>query len=607
MNTTSKHLGRLIILATMLVLPIQASTSIPASPPTPLPWERGEERGEGEGGAWVKLEVQRLPDMNVPRSGHATYCVNGEIVVMGGHTSGFVPTPTAEYYADGKWHTMPMTYRHDQGFSLLLSSGKILIGGGHEQDLGIGQTYSVETYDPAAHRFEGFGCLDTKRCFADAVELDSGRVVITGNWYHDDDIEIFDDDTHFSHLKDVSTQRSCPRIFRTAKDDALIFSRFDNKGAYSDSIIVDCLSGGTIDVPLFREWHPNWDLPSCERSATAFIGDESQDYYAYLLPVVRSVPFASPPSSPLSSPPSREGLGVGLAIALIHGTTFSLLPTDRPVPQVTPWDSIRYVNNFIADREAGRAYLLGFGTERLYVLAVDYGQASPERPAHLTCYYTDPLESLPTRNEPALTAEGNLILAGGFVKNNFNPTASVLVLPVGQPVASARQTSSARLWYFLLAAVSAFGLYLILNYIYRRRRSQPQQSDETDEADEPQAVSSDNQELMQRIRHLMEEEQLYLNSNLKLSDIAVLLHVNRTYLSDCIKASGNGSFSQFINTYRIDYAKSLLRSNPETKISALYIKAGFANETTFFRTFKALTGMTPREYVATIDLQNHKC
>ena len=61
----------------------------------------------------------------------------------------------------------------------MLKSGKVLIAGGHEKSLGIGQTFPVEFYDPQTHTFEGYGCLDVKRTMAEAVEMDSGHVVIT--------------------------------------------------------------------------------------------------------------------------------------------------------------------------------------------------------------------------------------------------------------------------------------------------------------------------------------------------------------------------------------------------------------------------------------------
>ena len=49
----------------------------------------------------VKLEVVRMPDLNVPRIGHSVFMVNGEPTVVGGHTTSFVPTTTAEYFRDG--------------------------------------------------------------------------------------------------------------------------------------------------------------------------------------------------------------------------------------------------------------------------------------------------------------------------------------------------------------------------------------------------------------------------------------------------------------------------------------------------------------------------
>ena len=49
-----------------------------------------------------RIDVERLPDMNVPRTGHAAFWLNGELTVFGGHTNGFVPTPTAEYFRNGR-------------------------------------------------------------------------------------------------------------------------------------------------------------------------------------------------------------------------------------------------------------------------------------------------------------------------------------------------------------------------------------------------------------------------------------------------------------------------------------------------------------------------
>ena len=69
----------------------------------------------------VKLEAERLPDLNVPRCGHSIVVANDEVTVIGGHTTNFKPTPTAEYFKDGEWHLVETAFTHDDGFALPLS------------------------------------------------------------------------------------------------------------------------------------------------------------------------------------------------------------------------------------------------------------------------------------------------------------------------------------------------------------------------------------------------------------------------------------------------------------------------------------------------------
>jgi YesN/AraC family two-component response regulator len=99
----------------------------------------------------------------------------------------------------------------------------------------------------------------------------------------------------------------------------------------------------------------------------------------------------------------------------------------------------------------------------------------------------------------------------------------------------------------------------------------------------------------------MESEQLFKNSELKVADVATQLCTNGRYVSDCINQQEGISFSQFVNGYRIDYAKKLLKEHPDMKTAAIAYECGFANETSFFRTFKNLTGMTPREWLNETD------
>ena len=80
----------------------------------------------------VHIEIEHLPNLNVARCGHTTILAGNEPLVVGGHTTGFVPTPTAEYYRDGQWHLLTTVYTHDEGFAIPMRNGQVLIAGGQD-------------------------------------------------------------------------------------------------------------------------------------------------------------------------------------------------------------------------------------------------------------------------------------------------------------------------------------------------------------------------------------------------------------------------------------------------------------------------------------------
>lgn len=103
---------------------------------------------------------------------------------------------------------------------------------------------------------------------------------------------------------------------------------------------------------------------------------------------------------------------------------------------------------------------------------------------------------------------------------------------------------------------------------------------------------------MEQIHQAMVEQKLYLNYDLKLTDVAALLDTTPRNIAEYIRECENCSFTQLVNNYRIEHAKCLLVEQPDKKLMNVAIESGFANETSFFRTFKSVTGMTPREWTA---------
>lgn len=516
----------------------------------------------------VKIQAERLTDLNIPRSGHVTLMLSGEPTVIGGHTEGFIPTPTAEYYSDGRWHLLQMVYAHDAAITVPLHSGQVLIAGGFEKHLGIGQTFTVEMYDPALHRFRGFGCLERKRASAAGIEMPDGKVYITGNWYHDDGVELYDGRPQLSFVKSVAVSRNKPHLLRLSADDLLILAGNDVHGDTLRPVIAERLLGDTLHIPLFDEWHLFF-MDMAHHCDDSFIGDVQQGQYAYLLPV-------------------RNDAGQ-VAIVHVQGTRFSLLPTACPIPVQSQWGPITYYSSVIVDRQVERAYLFGRDTTcRQYVLCLEYAHLA-EQAIPLTLYYTDPIPDVGA--QPMLLDNGDFMLAGGInwiTNNNYSPSPAVYLLPLGGHHEAAAAHGAGSVW--LVVAVLVVLLVIAVCLVYRHRHRKP--------ASLVERVSTDSAQLMQRLCAWMEQQRPYLKSDLKLSDAAEALESSPRAISESIRTERDSSFPMFVNAYRIEYARQLLRDHPDKKLSTVYLESGFANETSFFRTFKTFTGMSPKEWMA---------
>lgn len=105
--------------------------------------------------------------------------------------------------------------------------------------------------------------------------------------------------------------------------------------------------------------------------------------------------------------------------------------------------------------------------------------------------------------------------------------------------------------------------------------------------------------LYAHLRALMERERQYLDPNLTLKTVADLLGTNTKYLSQVVNNQAGCNFQQFINTYRVEEAKSKITSDDYNNLTlygiALY--CGFKNKSTFYKVFKEFLNMTPREYL----------
>jgi AraC-like DNA-binding protein len=102
--------------------------------------------------------------------------------------------------------------------------------------------------------------------------------------------------------------------------------------------------------------------------------------------------------------------------------------------------------------------------------------------------------------------------------------------------------------------------------------------------------------------NLVEDEKLYLNSELKYSEVASRLGISARYLTEVLSRELGKSFSDFVNEYRVKEVQQRIQNN-ETKDLTLYaiaLDSGFNSKSSFNRVFKKHTGCTPSEFVTQI-------
>ena len=110
--------------------------------------------------------------------------------------------------------------------------------------------------------------------------------------------------------------------------------------------------------------------------------------------------------------------------------------------------------------------------------------------------------------------------------------------------------------------------------------------------------------LQAQITRLLEEDQIFRNCDLRITDISRTLNTNRTYISNIINTDFNCSFCDLINHYRVNYSKQLLLHQNAYILEYVSNESGFASVNSFLRAFKKETGITPGQFRK--QLQNSK-
>ena len=100
------------------------------------------------------------------------------------------------------------------------------------------------------------------------------------------------------------------------------------------------------------------------------------------------------------------------------------------------------------------------------------------------------------------------------------------------------------------------------------------------------------------LQNLLVEQKQFLDPTLSLETLAQELQMSKSHLSRIINNELGSSFTEYINTLRVEEAKAYLQNPDFSKytIVAIGLEAGFSSKTTFNTTFKKIAGLTPSQY-----------
>lgn len=104
--------------------------------------------------------------------------------------------------------------------------------------------------------------------------------------------------------------------------------------------------------------------------------------------------------------------------------------------------------------------------------------------------------------------------------------------------------------------------------------------------------------LKSRIVYVLVKKKKFKDKDYSAKRLAEDLHTNTRYISAVVSVCFDMNYSSFVNKYRIDYAKALLKDKRYAglKMEEISDMVGFSNRQSFYAAFYKYTGITPKQY-----------
>jgi AraC-like DNA-binding protein len=109
-------------------------------------------------------------------------------------------------------------------------------------------------------------------------------------------------------------------------------------------------------------------------------------------------------------------------------------------------------------------------------------------------------------------------------------------------------------------------------------------------------------EWKEKLQRTMNENRLYENPRLTLTDVAQELLTNTKFVSTIVNQGFQMNFNDYVNQFRVEAVKQRLKEGEHISKTLLGVAldCGFNSKATFNRAFKKNTSISPQEYLNTL-------
>ena len=378
---------------------------------------------------------ERIADMNTARMGHQIFPSGDGFVVVGGHTTDFQLTKTAEIYQNGKWTNISISNPHDGGFSVILGDGRVMVGGGFSSAKGVGQSKKTDIYDPKTQSFTAGPDMTVARAYAKAI-LMNGKVYVNGNWYADNKVMDCYDGSSFTSVGNMRNF-TLPYIFASKSSTIWTWSLMDPWG---ETVDWGTSSSGSQGL-LFNKYLVSTD----ETKSSLFTN------------MVTNVPLSLSEDVRMSNSYSakddryyfltKNSNSYKLYYSLIDESSIGWYNFDVPTVYPNTDVEINYRGSVFVNDAKEEVYLVGSNgpsnNQTLFLVCYNFAD---ENVVHRTIAKIDGFEHNLMSGAWTMLNDGRLVCTGGGINSNFDAQKYAYIFTPPTSTGSSAEENGVDVW-----------------------------------------------------------------------------------------------------------------------------------------------------------------